>query len=203
MPLVKTLTLLCNFAKLATLTLASVQVALAADNLVTNPGFETGDFTGWTQSGNTGFTGVDSQAPRSGNFAAFFGPIETLGFISQSLTTVPGEIYQLSYWLNNTSAGNNAFQVSWGGDIVGTSLINSAGFAYTQFSVPGLLATSGSTTLSFGFRNDEGFWNFDDVSVTAAGTPPPTGGGVPDAGSSLILMVLGLAALAGVRRCRA
>ena len=33
---------------------------LVADNLVTNCGFETGDFTGWTQSGNTGFTGVSS-----------------------------------------------------------------------------------------------------------------------------------------------
>ena len=34
----------------------------ARANLVTNGGFETGDFTGWTQGGNTGFTGVDTTA---------------------------------------------------------------------------------------------------------------------------------------------
>ena len=38
-------------------------------NLVSNPGFETGDFTAWTQSGNTDFTFVDG-LPHSGEFAA-------------------------------------------------------------------------------------------------------------------------------------
>ena len=30
----------------------------SALNIVLNPGFETGDLTDWTQSGNTSFTGV-------------------------------------------------------------------------------------------------------------------------------------------------
>src|ERR1700730_5234936 len=37
--------------------------------LVANPGFETGDFTGWTQSGDTGFTTVENIMPHSGAFA--------------------------------------------------------------------------------------------------------------------------------------
>ena len=52
--------------------------AFAADvcqtpaNLVVNCGFETGDFTGWTQSGNTGFTGVSTGIyAYSGNYGAF------------------------------------------------------------------------------------------------------------------------------------
>lgn len=41
-------------------------------NLITNGGFEKGDFTGWMQSGNTDFTGVTGTffdtPPHSGNF---------------------------------------------------------------------------------------------------------------------------------------
>ena len=45
-----------------------------AGNLVVNCGFETGDFTGWTQDGNTGFTGVTT-FPQLGNYAAYLGPV--------------------------------------------------------------------------------------------------------------------------------
>jgi hypothetical protein len=48
-----------------------------AGNLVANCGFETGDFTGWTLTGNPGFisiissgTGNGGTSPNSGNFAA-------------------------------------------------------------------------------------------------------------------------------------
>jgi len=38
--------------------LASAALSAHAQNLVVNPGFETGDFTGWSLSGDTGFCGV-------------------------------------------------------------------------------------------------------------------------------------------------
>src|SRR5689334_4677324 len=44
-------------------------------NLVANGDFETGDFTGWAQFGDTSFSGVDGTAPQAGSFAAFFGPL--------------------------------------------------------------------------------------------------------------------------------
>ena len=42
-----------------------------ADNIVINPGFETGNFNGWSPSGDISFTGVDNFSPHSGRFGAF------------------------------------------------------------------------------------------------------------------------------------
>jgi hypothetical protein len=140
-------------------------------NLVVNCGFETGDFSGWTQSGNTGATGVNSFATHSGNFGAFFGPIGSLGFITQNLLTVPGATYNLSFWLR-VGAPENQFQAFFNG-VQLTNLVNTAVPDYTLFTFNGLLATGASTQLQFGFREDPSFWDIDDIVVVAANAPVP------------------------------
>ena len=45
------------------LVLATFFAGAAQANIVTNPGFETGDFTGWTLSGDTSFTFVERVLP--------------------------------------------------------------------------------------------------------------------------------------------
>ena len=152
---------------------------IAATNIVVNGGFETGDLGGWTQSGNMAFTGVTDLAPfpHTGTYGVFAGPQLTLGLLSQNLPTTAGQTYQLDYWLRNSGGTPNQFQVSWNGNIIASQTqTNAAQFDYTLFSVSGLLATSASTPLSFGFRQDPGFWGLDDVSVvqTSPGLRPPT-----------------------------
>src|SRR5437763_14670365 len=68
-----------------------------AGNIVANCGFETGTFASWTQSGNTGFAGVSGGGvENSGDFGAFFGPVGSLGFITQNLPTPAGGPYALA-----------------------------------------------------------------------------------------------------------
>jgi PEP-CTERM motif-containing protein len=159
------------------------------ENIVSNCGFETGDFTDWTQSGNTGFTGVSNVATdpvdvHSGDWGAFFGPVDSLGFIAQDLLTTLGEMYDLMFWLRADGGEINRAEVSWDEAIV-FSIDNAPDFPYTLFTVPGLFASTASTELKFGFRHDQAFFSLDDISVRAAAAVPGP--------SSLLLMGSGLA----------
>src|SRR5262249_39383110 len=102
-------------------------------NLVANPGFETGNFTGWTQGGNTAATTVSGPAPHSGNDAANLGPVGSDGTLSQNVTTVVGQSYIFSFWLQNDGGATQDFSASVNGNTV-LSLGNSTNFRYTLFN---------------------------------------------------------------------
>src|SRR5436190_16371503 len=76
-------------------------LASANANLVVNGGFETGDFSGWTLTGNTVFSGVEcpgSALVFEGNCDAFFGPTGSTGGITQTLTGLTvGALYTESF----------------------------------------------------------------------------------------------------------
>ncbi len=134
-----------------------------ADNLVANCGFETGSFAGWTQSGDLSFTGVNNVVRHTGNFGAFSGPVFDLGFIAQTLSTTADQSYDLSYWLRNAMLPNR-FQVWWDG-VLQSDSVDLPDFAYTEFTLTGLVASGDSTELKFGFFNVPDFFWFDDVCV--------------------------------------
>ena len=179
---------------LVTLVVGAGLASTASANLVTNPGFETGDFTGWTQSGNTVSDSVEGvDFAHSGSFGADFGAVGSLGFISQDLATVAGATYDLTFWLTDPYGFlSNHFEASWNGSVITTSVLdNTAAFPYTQFAFTGLLANGSTTALQFGFQYDIGAWFFDDVSVTQSAPS-----GVPEAFSTLWL-ALPLAGMVG------
>ncbi len=153
-------------------------VSAAQANSVTNGSFETGDFTGWTLAGNSGFTGVDQgtigfgPGAKTGSFAAYFGPVGSLGFLSQDVPTLAGATYNLTFFLANDGQIPNEFRVSWNG----TVLLDAASLpasGYVQEAFPALLATAAFTPLQFGFRNDPGYFYLDDVYVGAGAVPEP------------------------------
>jgi len=149
-------------------------------SLVQNGGFETGDFTGWTLTESGGiYSFVDDGSvtgisPHRGTFLAALGQPTATGTLSQSLPTLPGQIYFLSLWFNSPNAaqasgglvsGNtpNTFSVSWGG----TTLFNQSnipilGWTNMQFIVT---AIGTNTVLQFGERVDPWYFGLDDVSV--------------------------------------
>ncbi len=183
-----------HFAAAAFIALVFVPCApILAVNIVTNGGFETGDFTGWTQSGNTMDTGVATFAAYSGKYGAYFGPSGSLGFISQDLVTIPGATYSLSFFLNDPFPGvPNNFIATFGGTTVYSLTDTNPGLGMYTFSV---VATSALTTLQFGFRNDPEAWSFDDVSVEFVKGPS-----VPETGSTLAILGVGLVGIEGLRR---
>jgi len=203
-----------RIAALSTVLAALATVSAdASAALVSNGGFETGDFSGWTLSSNSqpSQNTVTNAAPKSGVYAARLGQVD-LGIIypthneatlSQTIQTVIGQDYTWSFWLANSKClgttytnqcGTGDFSARFGDN---TRTIVPFGaptnpFDYVFFSFTDT-ATSSSTTLSFTFLHNPGHWRLDDVSVTATAVP------LPAAAWLLASTLLGLFGVARVR----
>jgi hypothetical protein len=148
-----------------------------------NGGFETGSFSSWTLTGtggNINFVGTSSSvsgiSPHSGTYYAALGEAGSLAYLSQNVTTAPGQLYLLSVWLNsspNPYSGNqttpNEFSVAWNGNTLFDKVnLGNVGWTNIQFVVT---ATNNSTLLKFGERDDPYYLGLDDVTVTQVFAP--------------------------------
>ena len=141
-------------------------------NIVSNGGFETGDFSGWMADGSSGDVTSDTNYVHSGTYGAEFGAVGSLGYLSQTLATTPGTSYLLSFWLDSPDGETpNEFQVSWNGTmLLDETDLPAFGWTNIQFVVT---ATNASTILQFGFQDDPTELGLDDVSVVSASAGPP------------------------------
>ena len=158
----------------------------AGQNLVQNGSFDTGDFSDWTLQGSTGdnlVIGSNSVPPHpeliySGSYGALLGQVGALAYLSQTLPTAAGQLYELSFWVDSPYFGAvntpNEFLVEWNVATNSTTVlfdqVDMAPFNWTnmQFLVR---AAGNSTVLEFGARNDPQAFGLDDVSVAPISAP--------------------------------
>ncbi len=156
-------------------------VPATAANLVTNGSFETGDFTGWSQFGDTSFTGVTFgiffQPPTDGAFQADFGPTDGFGGITQSLTS-SSTSYTVSFDLGQSGGAGN--YVDFGGSTILANVADTGG-AWVHYSF--VVSSAANPTLTFGFYNPPSYYALDNVVVTS---------NVPEA-ATWALMIAGFA----------
>ena len=156
---------LLTFAGVILLVFPSVTSA----DIVFNGGFETGDFTGWILSGNPIPGNVDMSAPHSGMYAANLSAAGSLGYMDQFLPTNAGALYNLTFYLESDGGTPNEFLAQ----VAGTTLFQELNIPAQSYALYSFFfqATTASTDLKFGFRNDPGFFHLDDISVTAVPEP--------------------------------
>ncbi|GLV55739.1 chitinase [Dictyobacter sp. S3.2.2.5] len=145
----------------------SVDVAVAANNLVTNGGFEAGNLSGWScDAGDT----VVSSPVHSGTHALQVNPSNsTTGQCSQTISVLPGTAYTLSAYVDGSYMylGVNGYGSNW---------TNSSSYTQLSYSFTTNSSTTSITIYVHGwYAQSSGY--VDDISLAGPGgngTPTPT-----------------------------
>jgi uncharacterized repeat protein (TIGR03803 family) len=161
-------------------------IAIVYPSSILNGGFEAGTFTNWTSGGSFGSQSISTAANyrHAGTYGAQLTASGALRFLSQTLSTTPGAVYTISFWMHNpTSHTNNEFQVSWNGNVLlDMANLPVSGWTNIQLTVT---ATAAVSVLQFGYRNDTAYFGLDDITVSSS---QPLGiSGISLSGANLML----------------
>jgi len=150
-----------------------------------NGGFETGDFTDWTYTGDTnlsfalagddvdvaGTSALGGEADElfvhSGLYGAYLGQWPADGSLSQTVSTTAGEQLLVSFWLTSVpyqgATSPNDFSAKWNGlQLFAQTNLDAFGWTNLQFVVS---STASTATLKFDFNDVPGAFGLDDVTV--------------------------------------
>jgi hypothetical protein len=184
---------------------------LMAQNIVLNPGFETGSFPPWVARAWDVSSGVRAHSGTHYTATGCVGPAcitpapGSGAYVYQDLVTVVGAQYTLTfYYFPGPGTGAAELQALWGptatqlttggaGVCSGNCVFDNTQIGtstYAQYTVANLTATSALTRLEFLGRQDPSEDGLDDVSVIATSLPSTTP--VPP---SVLLTMVGLACL--------
>lgn len=199
------------------------QAGVLTGNLLSNPGAETGDLTGWTVAGNTG-AGVDSGTfdpginPHSGSYD-FYGGVgggNPLGTLSQTVSIVSGGVTtslidagtlsaNVSFWEQSLNQGNPSDEgyveltfLNSSNGIISTAETTSVYSIGAWENVTGsYLIPTGTRSIMYtmGFQLEEGtnIDSFIDDNVLDVSSPSAAAAPEP----ATLPMALGTAALGG------
>lgn len=151
------------------LTLGASECDSDSANLLSNCGFETGDFTDWGLAGAMDYVSVSTGAAHSGNYGGSFGAVGDLTVLEQPVDTIPGQFYGIEFWLANLVGGSGTF---FGAYWCGASedcfpllvLEDPDPFDWTLHTF-GATADSRVSYIRFLIRHDPNYFYLDDVDV--------------------------------------
>ncbi len=146
----------------------------AGGNLIANGGFE-GGLTGWSLTGDLSYSGLRTNIAHTGSNSVAFGTTGGTSRLAQTFATVPGESYQLEFWLRTLGGPQSNFEALWGGTTL-VALADSPSQPFTRYSFT-VTASGSSTTLAFDGRHVPSYWFLDDVTLTTATAGPALGFG--------------------------
>lgn len=133
-------------------------------NLLTNPGFETGNLSGWSQEFNASLSGLESSYPHGGSYDAYLHPTSGQGVsLAQSIVASRTGTFTVTAYCAASGAAP-----AIGIDVGGTQVVNmsvTADGAYRQYTQT-FSAVAGQTIKVWYYTPAGSGWAvLDDVSV--------------------------------------